>query len=602
MTTPSNQPTAYLSTLRPEHPRLFLLAGEEAQIRDRIQRDPLAAEYFQRLLSQGEEILPKPLVERKFVGIDPSYMYMLLESREAIHRIHTTALLYRLTGEARWLDRAVREMLNAASFVDWNPAHWLDVAEMINALAVGYDWLYHDLTPEQREIIRDAIVNKGLREAEIAYWDAPERLARGRGERRAWWARNAFNWNNVCNGGIIIGALAVAEDEPELAEKLLAEALVGLPYALASYAPDGAWAEGPAYWGYATLYTALGFAALESALGSDFGLGNLPGIADAGWFRMHGTGPLGKYFNFADAAEESSFDPTLYYLAIKYQNPAYARAAEFSRQIGFGHPRWGTDARALIWYQPEKFVQFPEPGNVPLDAWYQNTHVVFFRTDWNDRNAYYVGFKGGDNKANHSHLDLGEFVFDALGERWVSDLCGDLYIMPGYFDISGPRWQYYRINTQGHNTLLINGQSQHPRAEAPMTSFSAAPEAACATADLTAAYAHLGAKKITRRIELGENRTALTVEDTVELTDPTEIEWRIHTPAAVEIHGSEATLTQNNKRVIVQLLEPKGAQFEAVEVHLDPPQNPLEGITRLMIRVKDATQTRFKVRFVPQKG
>lgn len=70
----------------------------------------------------------------------------------------------------------------------------------------------------------------------------------------AWaWAgtRNRFNWNNVCNGGVIIGALGFAELAPQRAAALITQALDNLPVALASFAPDGAWAEGPAYWGYA---------------------------------------------------------------------------------------------------------------------------------------------------------------------------------------------------------------------------------------------------------------------------------------------------------------------------------------------------------------
>jgi len=42
--------------------------------------------------------------------------------------------------------------------------------------------------------------------------------------------------------------------------------------------------------------------------------------------------------------------------------------------------------------------------------------VMTLRGKWNDRNAWFVGFKAGDNKANHSNLDIGSFVLDALGK------------------------------------------------------------------------------------------------------------------------------------------------------------------------------------------
>ena len=51
-----------------------------------------------------------------------------------------------------------------------------------------------------------------------------------------------------------IGALAIADEEPELAAKIIADGRNSIPRAMASFAPDGGWAEGPGYWGYATEY------------------------------------------------------------------------------------------------------------------------------------------------------------------------------------------------------------------------------------------------------------------------------------------------------------------------------------------------------------
>lgn len=592
--------SSILSNLQPAHPRLFLRPGDEQRIRDTIAGDALAAGYFAALKAEGEQILLTPPIQHTLVGREPTYMYMLAESRRCLDHVHTLAMLYRLTGETRWAERAIFDMLTAARMADWNPAHWLDTAEMMTALATGYDWLYEVFTPEQRAEIRQAIYEKGLLESEIAYWSAPERLRRTNNEPRAWWARNAFNWNNVCNAGVIVGALALAEDYPALAEKLIAEALVGLPYALASYAPDGAWAEGPGYWAYATQYTTFGFAALETALGSDFGLSELPGMAEAGWFRMHGAGPTGRYFNFADAAEGSAFDPSFYYLALRYQNPAYVQAAAYSREIGIGRARDGAFAHALLWYRPELFAQLPKPAGLQLDSHYKHTHLAFFRSAWNDPQAFYVGCKGGDNKANHAHTDLGVFVFDALGQRWFSDLAGDDYTLSGYWEMHGRRWSYYRLSTAGHNTLLINNLNQDPDAEAPITAYQTEPGWAAASIDLTAAYAPAGAQRVERRVELchdslGRARRALLVEDVVETVAPAQLEWRAHTPAQVELHGESALLRQGGKTMRATILSPQGAVFCSEPALTTPPQRPIEGITRLMVRLENTSRARFRI-------
>ena len=41
-------------------------------------------------------------------------------------------------------------MLYMAGYDNWNPEHFLDVAEMTMALSIGYDWLYEVLSPKNR--------------------------------------------------------------------------------------------------------------------------------------------------------------------------------------------------------------------------------------------------------------------------------------------------------------------------------------------------------------------------------------------------------------------------------------------------------------------
>ena len=70
------------------------------------------------------------------------------------------------------------------------------------------------------------------------------------------------NWNVVCHGGLVIGALAVAEEEPEIAEHIFNTALQNIPAVLRDFEPDGAWPAGPEYWEYTTRYCALFFDAV----------------------------------------------------------------------------------------------------------------------------------------------------------------------------------------------------------------------------------------------------------------------------------------------------------------------------------------------------
>ena len=44
-------------------------------------------------------------------------------------------------------------MLDMSKFEDWNPSHFLDVAEMTAGLAIGYDWLYDELPASSKKLM-----------------------------------------------------------------------------------------------------------------------------------------------------------------------------------------------------------------------------------------------------------------------------------------------------------------------------------------------------------------------------------------------------------------------------------------------------------------
>jgi len=89
---------------------------------------------------------------------------------------------------------------------------------MTHAFGIGYDWLFDALSAEERVTLRTAIIEKGLKPSFV---DKLPNAARGYN----WWLTVTHNWNQVCNGGLTVGALAVADEEPELAERVIRRAL-----------------------------------------------------------------------------------------------------------------------------------------------------------------------------------------------------------------------------------------------------------------------------------------------------------------------------------------------------------------------------------------
>jgi len=567
-------PEQVLSSLVREHPRLIAPRGAEESLRQVLQADEKARSIFEAVKERGDQILTEPPIRHRLIG-----PRLLDQSRLCLDRIYTLATLYRLTGDKKYVDRATVEMRTAADFPDWNPSHFLDTAEMTHALAIGYDWLYDFLTPEDRQAIRTAIVEKGLREGEKIY-------RRGGG-----WPRTVWNWNQVCNGGLTMGALAVAEDERELASFIVCSAIASLPRAMASYAPDGAWAEGPGYWNYATRYTVYMLAGLETALGTDFGLGDSPGFSVTGDFWIHVIGPTKLSFNFADGGSRVGSAPCMLYLAKRFERPVYA-----------WHERdylEGRSALDLWWYDPRGGGMTGEP----TAKWFRGADIVTLRSDWTE-DAVFVGFKAGDNAVNHSHLELGSFVLDAAGQRWVLDLGSDDYNLPGYF--GNLRWTYYRLGTAGQNTLIMDGQNQAPRAKAPITAFSDRPDRLFAVADLSEAYASQSggadSGRSTDRVRRGVavlQKSVVLVQDELRGFEGRSIQWQVHTPADVELLGRTAVLRQKDRSIQAVILSPDDAQFTVEKADAPLPQKQQPDVRKLVIRLKkDREPLRITVAFV----
>ncbi|MCX6910362.1 MAG: heparinase II/III family protein [Verrucomicrobia bacterium] len=568
--TAAESDTGVLKTLRPGHPRLLVLDADLARVKQAIENDPVARRWHEQLLRDAEKMLKEKPIQRKLIG-----PRLLDKSRTALSRVTTLAGLYRLDGDRRFAERARKEMLTAAAFADWNPRHFLDVAEMTNALAIGYDWLFSFLSAEDRATIRTAIIEKGLKQSLPVY------------EKNRWWAKSEHNWNQVCNGGMTVGALAIADEDPALAAQIVTDGRASIVLAMKTFAPDGGWPEGPGYWNYATSYNVFYLAALETALGTDFGFKKMPGFAETGLFRIHFTSPTGLTFNYADAGEKAGTAPQMFWLAREFNQPIYA-----------GHERAMAESRPhiahLLWFDGRN--RAPQDDDLPRATIFRGVDVAFLRSAWGDPNAIFVGFKGGDNKANHSHLDLGSFVLDALGVRWALDLGGDDYNLPGYF--GKQRWSYYRLRTESHNTLTLDGENQDPRAAAPLVAFGASPERSFAVADMTAAY-----KSKTTRAHRGIallDRRQVLVQDELEAAQPVEVVWNFLTKAKIETNGDRATLTKGRAKLEARILSPQGAKFEVISANPPPPQHQQPDVHNLTIRLPaKTTQTRIAVLLSP---
>jgi hypothetical protein len=556
-----------LKTLRAEHPRLILFDSEIDRIRMQMQQNPLARKVHADLVKEAERLVTTPPVEYKLAG-----PRLQGQSRTCLDRVYTLALLYRLDGRKPFLDRAVQELRAAADFKDWNPSYFLDTAEITHAFAIGYDWLYPALSTEQRAWIRAAIVEKGLAPALAAY------------QSQATWVTARNNWNEICNGGIAMGALAVAEDEPEKSRTLLQSAIDSIAHSLAAYAPDGGWAEGSGYWHYGTSYAVSLLAALESALSTDFGLSTAHGFDRTGRFRIYFSGPSGRSFNYADAHDHTEPAPEMFWMARRFAEPVYAWHEQHLLQAGLA-----PEALDLVWFQAE--ARSPKQENWPLNAIFHDVQLAFLRSAWDDPNALFVGVKGGDNKAHHGHLDLGDFVLDGGGVRWALDLGPDDFNLAG--SAGRQRWSYPRTLTESHNTVMIDEENQDPRAEAALGGHFFSPDFSWVELDLGHAYHRL--KSYRRRIGMAQGQQ-IFVQDLLESDHPVEALWGMLTDAEVALSGQTADLQKGGWTLSAEILSPRHAVFDLAPVVAASTQAQIPGVKKLVVRLGEkVTEMDLKV-------
>lgn len=595
----------------PAHPRLF--ANDRRIETLKLQSDEVSKDLLLLLKNNAEKTLIAGKIEYPTAG------FKFGAVRNVQGRILTLGLSYRVFGDKRYLERAKSELMQLAELPDWCPTHFLDVGEATLAAAVGLDWLYNELTIDERDKVVKAIVKNGI----IPSLDVKES-----NENKSWLNGN-FNWNPVCNGGLLVGALAIYETEPTLARQIVERSIKYLPYHGAVYAPDGTYAEGTAYWSYGSTFQVIMIEALRSVFGTTCNLEQFPGFLKTTNFITQIVGPTGYEFPFSDASarganlkslpisERFTSEPIMLWFASETGNTDVARDEINSIGIAKNILLNDTAVKAqkshsrhfaleVLWWNPQlpkisKDIQLPlhwtAAGHMPL---------AVMRSSWTDSSASYIAIKGGTPNNSHGHMDAGSFILEANGVRWALDLGGESYdkMRAAKLDLwnysqNSDRWTTFRPGPESHNILRFNNARQDVSGMATITKLADKNGTIGNVVDLTSLY-QSQVKRVNRTVKLHTDNS-ITIEDEW-LTGANEVEasfqWVTAAKTTKQPYG--VLLEQNGKSMQLKAEVNNATAKPEIIIEdvsksktIQDSDNP--GVSRIVIKLKSAKDRKMRL-------
>ncbi len=555
--------------IKKSHPRLVLSNEELITLKEKINSDAIVRHTYGLIKKKAHEIIKEDVIKRDMEG-----RRLLYTSRKFLDRVNALSAAWLIEGDSVYLNRLNSELISVSSFKDWNPEHFLDVAEILMGVSLAIDWNYSDLPDSTIKIAKKAIIEKGL----IPGLDTTKDYN--------WWHNAHHNWNQVCYGGMLAGAIAIFDDKPVLAGEVFNLARKKIPIALQEYAPEGIYPEGASYWAYGTSYSVLTASMLESSLDTDFGISNYTGFMNSPVFVLKSIAPTGMFFNFSDCNDYAGTKP--YYLlswfAMKTGNKDFYDESVLLKKDATP-PRYSLPC--LLWISKfEEKTANSIPSNWKGEG--KNPLAVFT----SDENNYYFACKGGSASFNHANMDAGSFVFETDTIRWAIDLGNQNYtcLEKEGIDLwskcqSCERWTLISKNNFGHSTLTVNNLLHRVEGISEIVDFEDS-EKPHVSINLTPQFGN-NLEKAIRKFSKPDN-TSLIIEDEIIPNDSTySVTWQMISAANAEIVDNVVILSEKGKKLKIKCNSHPEHKFTIQ--HLDPPplkhDKKISGLKRIEIHL-----------------
>ena len=598
------------------HPRVFLTQSEIGELKNKAQTNK---ELWQTALSRVRALTvepPAPPAEARRV------------QNEVGLGIAEAALIYKITGDKKYLDAAKKYMDAAVSYDVWGysynkPNVDLAAGHLLYGMGWAYDLLYDDLTEAERAKYREKLI----KQARLLY----DFFKPKSGKTYAYSQNHTF----IPISGLAVTAYALMGETDE-AKDWAAVSRAIFDRVLATYSQDGYFYEGMEYWIFSTPWLVHYMDAHLHATGENL-YETTPGFKLAHKYVAHATLPGGEFnFDFGDiyagnltrSRQGDDYEREringkfrtnyniLYNLASRYNSGEAQGAANWLKSKGQVN---AEEIWTFIWFNPQI-----KP--VPIEQqqrwhYFPDHDVAYWRSSWND-DATAFAFKAGPPEGHaaaekvkafpdwrlssgHAHPDAGGFIIWAGGKYLTGD--------SGYAGIP---------LTEHHNTLVFGGIGQAKEGKGHdvfagvsyerlnrirILDAKLAGEKVLITADLAAAYEpEVGVKKFIRKFEFTAPDKFVATDD-VETNAPQIITAFLHADTAIEkVSGNGFFFEPNGTpKLLVEIIEPSPVETKIEKNILTAPGRPgsvdkgtreERGVRLAISTAKKVTDAKFVIR------
>jgi len=357
-------------------------------------------------------------------------------------RVSTVAMAYALTGDARYAQKAIGWAMDICGWEYWCDTKYcwasnyngtLGAPRIMRSVAVVYDMCYDQLTEEQKDIMIQNIIHKGMIPLSQDL-DIPSRTFHNKYMAR-------------CVGIITAGAAIINKENKEEVGRYMDKA-----YAFCTAFIDNRYEtddnEGYSYTRMSTDDMLVAMDCARRATGRN-GLLEHPYFTEVliDWVCDFVAPITHEWPVFGDSYASGFFKPTMLILNRTF---GIGEAGYFLQTVGMGNENFNT----LIYGAYDPVITPPDENDYVVYA--ERVGYGGLRTGWEDDDlVFYI--IGNNSKLGHGHYDQLSFMMTTDG-FWPA-------LDPGYSNSNVGCFD----EQQGHNIMLVDGQWQTLRGEGKLS-------------------------------------------------------------------------------------------------------------------------------------